>query len=134
VARSTFTCAAWVISWGARNVSLPRRPTQPPVSPVGTSGTSPAPFPCTVPISPTRSAIATDRSGDPFTRAAPSASPPASRSPSSRSGAAPHARGAGGEAGVVAVHLELLGGRVEQLLPNLLRGREDRPPAVEGRL
>jgi hypothetical protein len=64
-----------------------------------------------VPISPTRSAIATDRSGEPFTRATPSASSTSSRSTSSCSA-----------------------GRVEQLLPNLLRGREDRAAVVEGRL
>ena len=88
MARSTFTCAACVISWGARNVSFPSRPTQPPVSPGVASGTSPEPFPWTVPISPTRSAIATERSGEPFTRAEPSASSTSPRSASSWSAAA----------------------------------------------
>ena len=49
-------------------------------------------------------------------------------------GRALHARHAVGELEVVTVGLELFGGRVEQLLTDLLRRREDRAAVVEGRL
>jgi hypothetical protein len=76
-----------VISWGAAKVSFPRRPTHPPVSPVGTSGTSPEPLPWIVPAA-ARSAIDTERPGEPFTRTWLSTSSRSPRSASSSDAAA----------------------------------------------